>query len=145
MKSLPKEKMLKYILTTIEDKEITVYAIAKATNIKQTTIHNIVNKKTLNPHENNVKLIYDYLFNRFGTEEEKPLYKIGDNLKEEEINLPQSDFEKLLETKIEEVVKRLTDDKFQEINENLLFVIRRAFDVSIENGNSAKDVIKKID
>lgn len=41
MNPIEKERMLKYILTTIKEKKITVYAIAKDTNLKQTTLHSM--------------------------------------------------------------------------------------------------------
>ena len=145
MNTLDKKMMLDYILTTIKEKNITVYAIAKATNIKQTTIHNIVNKRTLNPHANNVKLIYDYLDKKFGGTGENPLYQSRKSQKENvPVFIQQGDLEKMLELKIEEVVRKLTDDKFKEINENLLYLIRKSLDDQLQDKSEIKKSIEKL-
>ena len=132
MNSIEKERMLKYILTTIKEKKITVYAIAKATNLKQTTLHNIVNGKTKNPHENNVILIYEYLRKRFDVSNEiKSITGKSDAKENKSVTTNQFDIDKIIEYKIEEVVKRLVDDKINSLNENVLIMIRKIFDIEM--------------
>jgi len=146
MNSIEKERMLNYILTTIKEKKITVYAIAKATNLKQTTLHNIVNGKTKNPHENNVILIYEYLRKRFDVSNEiKSITGKSDAKENKSVTTNQFDIDKIIEYKIEEVVKRLMDDKINNLNENVLIMIRKIFDIEMrlnmkenENQNEMK-------
>lgn len=133
MNSIEKKEMLKYILTTIKEKKITVYAIAKATNLKQTTLHNIVNGRTKNPHENNVILIYEYLKKRFDISNEiKSITGKGDTKEKRSVTTNQIDLDKVIEYKIEEVVKRLMDDKINNLNENVLILIRKIFDIEMQ-------------
>lgn len=133
MNSVEKKEMLKYILTTIKEKKITVYAIAKATNLKQTTLHNIVNGRTKNPHENNVILIYEYLKKRFDISNEiKSITGKGDTKEKRSVTTNQIDLDKVIEYKIEEVVKRLMDDKINNLNENVLILIRKIFDIEMQ-------------
>jgi len=133
MNSIEKKEMLKYILTTIKEKKITVYAIAKATNLKQTTLHNIVNGRTKNPHENNVILIYEYLKKRFDISNEiKSITGKGNTNEKKSVTTNQIDLDKVIEYKIEEVVKRLMDDKINNLNENVLILIRKIFDIEMQ-------------
>lgn len=133
MNPVEKERMLKYILTTIKEKKITVYAIAKDTNLKQTTLHNIVNGRTKNPHENNVLLIYEYLKKRFDVSNEiKSITGKDDTKQKKSITTSQIDLDKIIEYKIEEVVKRLMDDKINNLNENVLILIRKIFDIEMQ-------------
>lgn len=133
MNPIEKERMLKYILTTIKEKKITVYAIAKDTNLKQTTLHNIVNGRTKNPHENNVILIYEYLKKRFDVSNEiKSITGKDDTKQKKSSTTSQIDLDKIIEYKIEEVVKRLMDDKINNLNENVLIMIRKIFDIEMK-------------
>jgi len=133
MNLVEKESMLKYILTTIKEKKITVYAIAKDTNLKQTTLHNIVNGRTKNPHENNVILIYEYLKKRFDVSNEiKSITGKDDTKQKKSSTTSQIDLDKIIEYKIEEVVKRLMDDKINNLNENVLIMIRKIFDIEMK-------------
>ena len=133
MNPIEKERMLKYILTTIKEKKITVYAIAKDTNLKQTTLHNIVNGRTKNPHENNVILIYEYLKKRFDISNEiKSITGKEDTKQKKSSTNNQIDLDKIIEYKIEEVVKRLMDDKINNLNENVLIMIRKIFDIEMK-------------
>ncbi len=133
MNPVEKESMLKYILTTIKEKKITVYAIAKDTNLKQTTLHNIVNGRTKNPHENNVILIYEYLKKRFDVSNEiKSITGKDDTKQKKSSTTSQIDLDKIIEYKIEEVVKRLMDDKINNLNENVLIMIRKIFDIEMK-------------
>ena len=133
MNPVEKERMLKYILTTIKEKKITVYAVAKDTNLKQTTLHNIVNGRTKNPHENNVILIYEYLKKRFDISNEIKSITGKDDTKEKKSSTTsQIDLDKIIEYKIEEVVKRLMDDKINNLNENVLILIRKIFDIEMQ-------------
>lgn len=133
MNPIEKERMLKYILTTIKEKKITVYAIAKDTNLKQTTLHNIVNGRTKNPHENNVILIYEYLKKRFDVSNEiKSITGKDDTKQKKSSATSQIDLDKIIEYKIEEVVKRLMDDKINNLNENVLIMIRKIFDIEMK-------------
>ena len=140
MNPIEKKEMLKYILTTIKEKKITVYAIAKATNLKQTTLHNIVNGRTKNPHENNVILIYEYLKKRFDISNEiKSITGKGDTNEKKSVTTNQIDLDKVIEYKIEEVVKRLMDDKINNLNENVLILIRKIFDIEMQLNIAKKE------
>ena len=133
MNAIEKKSMLEYILTTIKEKDITVYAIAKDTNLKQTTLHNIVNGRTKNPHENNVILIYEYLKKKFDVSNEiKTITGKSDKKGENPASASLINLDKAIEYKIEEVVKRLMDDKINNLNENLLIMIRKVFDIEMQ-------------
>ena len=151
MKSLSKEEMINYILETVKSKNLSVYSISKGTNITQSAIANIISGKTKNPHAINVKTIYDYLFEKYGIGEEmvekkSNIHKVGtDQRKGKKIELYESDLDRILNLKIERIVQQLTDDKFKEINESLLFLLRKSLDIDIKNTDNLKNIIGKAD
>ena len=150
MKSLSKEEMINYILETVKSENISVYSISKATNITQSAIANIINRSTKNPHAINVKTLFDYLFGKYGgqdvvTDNNTDTQKIeNDKSQGKKIELYESDLDRILNLKIERIVKQLTEDKFNEINESLLFLLRKSFDVEVENSDMPKNIIEKI-
>lgn len=139
LNTVDKKKMLDYIIEAINSSEITVYAVSKATNVRQTTIHNIVNGKTKEPHENNLIAIYEYLLKRQTgsgsakvfeiTKNEKPLKSI-------------SSFDNLLDEKMRIIIKEYSDEKFKEINNHLLFLLRKVSDLESINKELRKDINK---
>lgn len=139
LNTVDKKKMLDYIIEAINNGEITVYAVSKATNVRQTTIHNIVNGKTKEPHENNLIAIYEYLLKRQTgsgsakvfeiTKNEKPLKSI-------------SSFDNLLDEKMRLIIKEYSDEKFKEINNHLLFLLRKVSDLESLNKELLKDINK---
>ena len=151
MKSLSKEEMINYILETVKSKNITVYSISKATNITQSAIANIINRTTKNPHAINVKTLYDYLYDTYGKGE--MVVKINRNHQKIEhdqslgkkIELYESDLDRILNLKIERIVKKLTEEKFNEINESLLFLLRKSLDHDKKNTDESKNIIEKVD
>jgi len=151
MKSLSKEEMINYILETVKSNKLSVYSISKGTNITQSAIANIISGKTKNPHAINVKTIYDYLFEKYGIGEtqinkETNIHKVRtDQTKGKKIELYESDLDRILNLRIEKIVKQLTDDKFKEINESLLFLLRKSLDVDIKNTDNLKNIIGKVD
>ena len=139
LNTVDKKKMLDYIIEAINSSETTVYAVSKATNVRQTTIHNIVNGKTKEPHENNLIAIYEYLLKRQTgsgsakvfeiTKNEKPLKSI-------------SSFDNLLDEKMRIIIKEYSDEKFKEINNHLLFLLRKVSDLESINKELRKDINK---
>jgi len=59
--------------------------------------------------------------------------------------LYESDLDRILNLKIERIVQQLTDDKFKEINESLLFLLRKSLDIDIKNTDNLKNIIGKAD
>jgi len=151
MKSLSKKEMINYILETVKSNNITVYSISKGTNITQSAIANIINRTTKNPHAINVKTLYDYLVDKYGEGEKQiennpEIHKVEDDQsKGKKIELYESDLDKILNLRIERIVKQLTDDKFKEINESLLFLLRKSLDIDIKNTDNLKNIIGKAD
>ena len=151
MKSLSKKEMINYILETVKSNNITVYSISKGTNITQSAIANIINRTTKNPHAINVKTLYDYLVDKYGEEEKQiennpKIHKVEDDQsKGKKIELYESDLDRILNLKIERIVQQLTDDKFKEINESLLFLLRKSLDIDIKNTDNLKNIIGKAD
>jgi transcriptional regulator with XRE-family HTH domain len=151
MKSLSKKEMINYILETVKSNNITVYSISKGTNITQSAIANIINRTTKNPHAINVKTLYDYLVDKYGEEEKQiennpEIHKVEDDQsKGKKIELYESDLDRILNLKIERIVQQLTDDKFKEINESLLFLLRKSLDIDIKNTDNLKNIIGKAD
>jgi len=151
MISLSKKEMINYILGTVKSKNISVYSISKDTNITQSAIANIINRTTKNPHAINVKTLYEYLLSQYGKEElvlenNTNILKVeNDNISSERIELTESDLDRILNLKIERIVKQLTDDKFKEINESLLFLMRKSLDIDIKNTDNLKNIIDKVD
>ena len=151
MISLSKKEMINYILATVKSKNISVYSISKATNITQSAIANIINRTTKNPHAINVKTLYEYLLSQYGREEivlennTNILTVENDNIPSERIELTESDLDRILNLRIERIVKKLTDDKFKEINESLLFLMRKSLDIDIKNTDNLKNIIDKVD
>ena len=123
---LDKKKMLDYIIQEINNSEITVYAVSKATNVRQTTIHNIVNGKTKEPHENNLIAIYEYLVKKQSGSGDAKVFEITKNE-----NLPKSisSFDTLLDEKMRIVIKDYSEEKFTDINNHLLFLLRKVSDL----------------
>lgn len=144
MKRVEKETMIEFIISCVKKNKISIYSIFKATKITQSAIANIVNQKVKNPHEVTVKAIYKYLLNNYGSEEDKLKLLPNSDSKTEGDKVQLSEFEEMLNKKIREIVKELTTDKFNDINESLLFLIRKSFDVETESKASAKNVIDKI-
>ena len=97
LNALDKKKMLDYIIEAINTSEITVYAVSKATNVRQTTIH--------------------------------PLKSI-------------SSFDNLLDEKMRIIIKEYSDEKFKEINNHLLFLLRKVSDLESLNKELLKDINK---
>jgi len=127
MISVRKEFMINYIKAAVNEGKITVYAISKATNINQTTIHNIVKGVTLNPHNNNIIMIYNFLIEKLEDDDNAKF----ESIKEDNPTITkQGVFDKLLDEKIEEMVKKLTDQKFKEINEHLSFLLRKVYELN---------------
>jgi len=151
MKSLSKKEMINYILETVKSNNITVYSISKGTNITQSAIANIINRTTKNPHAINVKTLYDYLVDKYGEGEKQiennpEIHKVEDDQsKGKKIELYESDLDRILNLKIERIVQQLTDDKFKEINESLLFLLRKSLDIDIKNTDNLKNIIGKAD
>ena len=151
MISLSKKEMINYILGTVKSRNISVYSISKATNITQSAIANIINRTTKNPHAINVKTLYEYLLSQYGKEElvlenNTNILKVeNDNISSERIELTESDLDRILNLRIERIVKQLTDDKFKEINESLLFLMRKSLDIDIKNTDNLKNIIDKVD
>jgi len=127
LNALDKKKMLDYIIDAINTSEITVYAVSKATNVRQTTIHNIVNGKTKEPHENNLIAIYDYLLKKQSGSESAKVFEITKN--EKPLKSSSSSFDNLLDEKIRIVIKDYSEEKFTDINNHLLFLLRKVSDL----------------
>jgi len=123
---LDKKKMLDYIIQEINNSEITVYAVSKATNVRQTTIHNIVNGKTKEPHENNLIAIYEYLVKKQSGSGGGKVFEITKNEKPLKSN---SSFDNLLDEKMRIVIKDYSEEKFTDINNHLLFLLRKVSDL----------------
>jgi len=139
LNTLDKKKMLDYIIEAINNSEITVYAVSKATNVRQTTIHNIVNGKTKEPHENNLIAIYEYLLKRQTGSGSAKVFEITKNE-----NPPKSigSFDNLLDEKMRKIIKEYSDEKFKEINNHLLFLLRKVSDLESLNKELLKDINK---
>ena len=131
--------MLNYIIEAINNSEITVYAVSKATNVRQTTIHNIVNGKTKEPHENNLIAIYDYLLKRQTGSGSAKVFEITKN---EKPLKSSSSFDNLLDEKMRIIIKEYSDEKFKEINNHLLFLLRKVSDLESLNKELRKDINK---
>jgi len=123
---LDKKKMLDYVIEAIKTSKITVYAVSKATNVRQTTIHNIVNGKTKDPHENNLIAIYDYLLKEQSGSESEKVFEITKN---EKPLKSSSSFDNLLDEKMRVVMKDYSEEKFTDINNHLLFLLRKVSDL----------------
>ncbi len=139
LNALDKKKMLDYIIEAINTSEITVYAVSKATNVRQTTIHNIVNGKTKEPHENNLIAIYDYLLKKQSGSESAKVFEITKN---ENPLKSISSFDNLLDEKMRIIIKEYSDEKFKEINNHLLFLLRKVSDLESLNKELLKDINK---
>ena len=150
MTSLSKEEMINYILETVKSKNVSVYSISKATNITQSAIANIISGATKNPHAINVKTLYDYLLHTFGRgelaiEKNTSIHKVeNDNPLGKKLELYESDLDRILNLKIERIVKKLTEEKFSEINESLLFLLRKSLDGEVDKVDNPKNIIDKI-
>jgi hypothetical protein len=91
-------------------------------------------------------LIYEYLRKRFDVSNEiKSITGKSDAKENKSVTTNQFDIDKIIEYKIEEVVKRLMDDKINNLNENVLIMIRKIFDIEMrlnmkenENQNEMK-------
>jgi len=139
LNTLDKKKMLDYIIEAINTSEITVYAVSKATNVRQTTIHNIVNGKTKEPHENNLIAIYDYLLKKQSGSESAKVFEITKN---EKPLKSSSSFDNLLDEKMKIIIKEYSDEKFKEINNHLLFLLRKVSDLESLNKELRKEINK---
>lgn len=150
MKSLSKNEMLNFILETVKRERISIYSISKGTKITQSAIANIINGTTKNPHALNVQALYDYLYEEHGSsnsiEKDQVLHKVENNQSDDNaLELSESDLDRILNLKIARIVKQLTDEKFNEINESLLFLLRKSLDVEITNTDKPKNIIDKAD
>jgi len=139
LNALDKKKMLDYIIEAINTSEITVYAVSKATNVRQTTIHNIVNGKTKEPHENNLIAIYNYLLKKQSGSESAKVFEITKN---EKPLKSSSSFDNLLDEKMKIIIKEYSDEKFKEINNHLLFLLRKVSDLESLNKELRKEINK---
>lgn len=139
LNNLDKKKMLDYIIEAINNSEITVYAVSKATNVRQTTIHNIVNGKTKEPHENNLIAIYEYLLKRQTGSGSAKVFEITKN---EKPLKSSSSFDNLLDEKMKIIIKEYSDEKFKEINNHLLFLLRKVSDLESLNKELRKEINK---
>ena len=139
LNALDKKKMLDYIIEAINTSEITVYAVSKATNVRQTTIHNIVNGKTKEPHENNLIAIYNYLLKKQSGSESAKGFEITKN---EKPLKSSSSFDNLLDEKMKIIIKEYSDEKFKEINNHLLFLLRKVSDLESLNKELRKEINK---
>lgn len=139
LNNLDKKKMLDYIIEAINNSEITVYAVSKATNVRQTTIHNIVNGKTKEPHENNLIAIYEYLLKRQTGSGSAKVFEITKN---EKPLKSSSSFDNLLDEKMKIIIKEYSDEKFKEINNHLLFLLRKVSDLESLNKELREEINK---
>lgn len=78
-------------------------------------------------------MIYEYLKKRFDVSNEiKSITGKDDTKQKKSSATSQIDLDKIIEYKIEEVVKRLMDDKINNLNENVLIMIRKIFDIEMK-------------
>ena len=140
MNSIQKQEKIEFIKSIIEENLISVYKIAKGTNIRQSTVWNIVKGKTTNPHEVTVRMMYDFLIDQgFKDETNKASEDTAEEISE------TTDFEKVLDAKIRqiahEIVQQYVDQKFKEINEHLLLLTRQFAALKQEASQKEKDAI----